>query len=137
MTNLLSFLHYCPRPEFLADIVTFEGVMVAVAMPLGYEIVTRISERYESDVISKQFAKSIYPKMLLLWPLSNLLLCIILQFSYVGKCTIWGYATWLALISFLPPVCLFIRFVHTVYKYTTQTEYILKEFFNVMDQTLR
>ena len=45
------------NPNFLSDIAALEAMIVAIAIPLSFNIISMISEKYQSEVISKRYAQ--------------------------------------------------------------------------------
>jgi hypothetical protein len=71
ISNIYIFLRaFNPDPTFLSNIAAIEAVIIAIAIPLSLEIVSKISERYQSEIISKKFFQSctvtLLPKLLVL-----------------------------------------------------------------------
>ncbi len=70
--------------NFLSDIAAFEAVVIAFLVPLSIDIISKISDRYNSDVISQIFendwANKILPRLLLV----NIVLAIFLRFISQG-----------------------------------------------------
>lgn len=70
--------------NFLSDIAAFEAVVIAFLVPLSIDIISKISDRYNSDVISQIFendwANKILPPLLLV----NIVLAIFLRFISQG-----------------------------------------------------
>jgi len=90
-----------PNPTFLSDVAAFEAAIIAFLVPLSIEIISKISERYSSDVITRSFSNDW--KNLLLPPflLINIFLAILLRFfvqDTVNSLT-WKISAWLMLIA--------------------------------------
>src|SRR4030042_5679685 len=90
MNSGLSFhqeggFDWTPEPDFLSNIAAFEAAIIALAVPLSFQMVSRISERYESDVITRQFlsewAINLFPMFLII----NILLAITLRVAVDGE----------------------------------------------------
>jgi hypothetical protein len=50
-----SLLEFSPSTGFLSDIIAFQGAVIAIAIPLSFEIIARISERYQSGILVEKF----------------------------------------------------------------------------------
>ena len=60
MENFLNdftdrILDYHISIDIIADYLTFEAAILAIVIPLSIDIVTRLSERFKTDIITKQF----------------------------------------------------------------------------------
>lgn len=126
-----------PKPNFLSDIATFEGVIIAIAIPLSLDIVSRISERYKSEVISKQFFKEWEIKLLPYFLILNIVTAILLRFC-VGdnpKGLSWRLVAFLILVIFFIVAFIFIfGFSLKLKKYIIEPEFILNRFFNEAEE---
>jgi len=64
--------------NFLSDIAAFEAVIVAIAIPLSFNIVSVISEKYKSEVISKRYTQEWSVKLLPIFLIFNIAIAITL-----------------------------------------------------------
>ncbi len=111
-----------PSPEFLADVIAFEAALIAISMPLSFEIISRISERYRSDVITSQFLlHARVPAML-----RDLVLCavaaVVVRF-FVGASasgTVWTISALAILAYFLVSVCYIANFFLQLLRHATR-----------------
>lgn len=130
--NLLNKIFlFNPDIDFLSYIITFEAVIIAIAIPLSFEMVSRISERYQSEVITKKFLKEWDTKLLPFLSIFHIIFATILRFTikknFEPMC--WGT---LALINIL--LFIFIAIITTLYikkviKYISNPEFIMKKLF--------
>lgn len=51
------FATFSPSLGFLSDVIAYQAAVVAITIPVSLEIISRISERYQSGVIIKKFNK--------------------------------------------------------------------------------
>lgn len=75
------FNTFSPSLDFASDVIAYQAAIIAIAIPLSLEIISRISERYQSGVITKEFNRQ--------WQLGLLLLLgiVVLVLSYfVNNC---------------------------------------------------
>lgn len=103
-TYLVDFM---PEPSFLSDIAAFESVILAFLVPLSIDIISKISERYKSDVITYLFQKPWQIRYLPLILLINIVLTIGLRFLMEDGA---HSSTW-KIISFI----IFFLFVFVIY----------------------
>jgi len=132
--GIVSFIvNFIPSPNFLADITTFESVIIGVAIPLSFEIVSRISEKYQSEVVSKHFIQNWEIKLLPIFLIINNILAIILRFSISIKPEgiIWKILAWTTFVGFLINIIIFLfDFVPKLKRYMTDINFILEKSFN-------
>jgi len=126
-----KFLLFIPSSDFLSDIATIEAVMMGIAIPLSFDIISRISERFQSEVITKNFIKELEVKLLPLFLVINIILAITLRFftkdiicSFFVKILFF-----ILLLFFIIIFCIFIGFFNKVRKYAIDTEYILNKLY--------
>jgi len=133
-SNIYFFLKtFNPSPTFLSNIAAIDAVIIAIAIPLSLEIVSKISERYQSEIISKNFFQSytvtLLPKLLVL----NIIVAISLIFFIKENPSfmLWKSLAWITFILFLFIVLFFtFVFIPRVMRYMRDTKFILKELFN-------
>jgi len=133
-SNIYFFLKaFNPSPTFLSNIAAIDAVIIAIAIPLSLEIVSKISERYQSEIISKKFFQSytvtLLPKLLVL----NIIVAISLTFFIKENPSfmLWKSLAWITFILFLFIVLFFtFVFIPRVMRYMRDTKFILKELFN-------
>ncbi|KJR42756.1 hypothetical protein MCHI_001345 [Candidatus Magnetoovum chiemensis] len=70
-----------PNPDFLSDIAAYEGTILALFVPLIMEILSRISERYNSDVLTRIFERRWENKLLPYVLLITIVTAVVLRFA--------------------------------------------------------
>lgn len=92
-----------PNINFLSDVIAFEAAVVAIAIPLSFEIISRISERYQSQVITKRFNQELEVRVLPLILIFNIVIAVTLKFLIIGEPTsgVWKVLAWLVFVAFL------------------------------------
>jgi len=132
--NVIAFLSdFTPNPTFLSDIAAFEAVVIAIAIPLSFEIVSRISERYESEVISRRFLDHWSIKWLPFLLIVNIIIAVVLRFFASGdpKTSLWKVVAWTTLIAFLIMAgILSLGFIPTLRRYMRGIDFILEDLFD-------
>jgi Na+-transporting NADH:ubiquinone oxidoreductase subunit NqrB len=120
-----------PNINFLSDVIAFEAAVVAIAIPLSFEIISRISERYQSQVITKKFNQEWEIKALPFIFIINIILAVGLNFFFSDHPTssLWKFAAWLVLILFLLASIIFCIFIPKLHRYITNTEFLLHNIF--------
>ncbi|RUS99808.1 hypothetical protein DSM107003_03920 [Trichormus variabilis SAG 1403-4b] len=127
-----------PNTGFLSDIVAFQGAIIAIAIPLSLEIISRISERYNSGVITKKFSQEWEIKLLPILLTIDIIAAIILKF-FIPADSISGYGkffAWITFIVFIFTIYILYKFFATLRRYITDTNFLLDEFFNDMGELL-
>jgi len=130
VTLASSFYNFVPDPSFLSDIAAFEAVIIGLAIPLSRDIISRISERYHSDVISNRFDREWevmwLPNLLVI----NIILAIILRFFWPENSSsiILVIFAWAIIVSFIILAYIFMRFTRKLKKYLN-TDIILEELY--------
>lgn len=128
-----------PTPDFLSDVAAFEAAVIALAIPLSLEMVSRISERYQSEVITKKFLQEWENKWLPILLIANIIVAVSLRFFVDDKPTsdIWKILSWLTFAGFLFITVVLIKFFILLKKYITDMEFILKELLNEAEELLK
>jgi len=104
LKNTFSMLfNISPNPTFLSDVAAFEAVFIAFLVPLSIDIISKISERYNSEVIIRTFENRRENKILPPFPLINTIIAIVLRFFVESgvDSLYWKIAAWLILIVFI------------------------------------
>jgi len=141
MCEILKFIiNFTPTKNFLSDIAAFEAVVIGLAIPLSFEIVSRISERYQSEVITKKFLQNWEIKLLPIFLILNIISAIALRFfvpdNPVG--TTWKISAWTTFTGFLFIAGIFLfKFLPKLKRYMTDTNFILNEFFNEAEKLFK
>jgi hypothetical protein len=139
--SIIAFLSdFAPNPTFLSDIAAFEAVVIAIAIPLSLEIVSRISERYESEVISRRFLDHWSIKWLPILLIGNIIIAVVLRFFSSGdpKTSLWKVVAWITLFAFLIMAgILLFGFIPTLKRYMTGIDFILEDLFDEAETLLQ
>jgi len=135
-SHLLNFI---PRPNFLSDVAAFEAVVISIAIPLSFEIISRISERYQSDILTKRFSQEWVVRWLPVFLIFNIVIAITLRFFVedVPTTSLWKPLAWITLIGFLFVAWALIKFLRLLKNYMTETEFILNRLFDEAEKSLK
>ncbi len=92
-----------PNPAFLSDVAAFEAVIIAFLVPLSIEIISKISERYNSEVIIRSFENNWANRILPPFLLINIVVAIGLRFFVQDDIdsVAWKVFAWIVLLGFL------------------------------------
>ena len=134
-----SFSSFTPRTEFLSDVVAFQGAVIAIAYPLSLEIVSRISERYSSNVITRKFLSEWSVRLLPYLLIANVIIAVSLKFFYTGSLSLLLPKTlaWLAISLFLLSTILLIAFFKTIRNYATNSQYLINQLVTDMKELIK
>jgi hypothetical protein len=130
---------FVPSPNYLSDIAAFEAVIIALAVPLGFEIVSRFSDRFSSEVVAKRFSNEWELKWLPWLLIPNIILAVTLRF-FVGDETtscLWNVIAWIVFFGFILVALMLAFFIRRLRKYTTDTEYILGRLYDDAKRSLK
>jgi phosphoglycerol transferase MdoB-like AlkP superfamily enzyme len=128
-----------PDVGFLALAAGFEGVLLAVAIPLSFSMVSNISEKFESDLITERFLNR--PEIRFFPPLlvTAILFSFILTFadSATRIYPLWKVGAWIAGVLFLFVCIVFARFIDTVRRYITDVQNIIEELLDDAEKAIK
>lgn len=139
MDWLILVLSDAPAPSFLSDVAAFEAILISVAVPLSFEIISRLSERYSSGLIAKHFKRR-FPVRVLPWLLiCSILLAVALRFFVRDNPTapVWKVAAWSVFGLFILTAFVLMWFFWILMKYVSDTEYVLERFFDEAEEAIR
>lgn len=127
--------------DFFIQVLTFEGIILTIAVPLSLDMVSRVSERYQSSVVTRRF-RSKYPVIflpsVLLFKVTALIITLFFapETSLVGA---WKALSWLTLASFLAVVFLIIGYYRVLHRYMSEesSQIILQDLFNNASKALQ
>ena len=117
--------------NFLSDIAAFEAAVIAFLIPLSLEMVARISERYQSEVVLKPFEDEFENRYLLVLLLINASLAIFLRFFVTQEVIsgVLGILAMLVLVVFVATAWMIFQFIRKLKKYMTDTDFLMNKLF--------
>ncbi|MBP6913435.1 MAG: hypothetical protein KBC00_02390 [Candidatus Levybacteria bacterium] len=116
---------------FLSDVLTFQTAILALLIPLSFDVISRISDRYNSEIIIKRFQKEPVFLFLIGILVSNILYMLFLRFFDNSFQILSGISLLLA-VSSLVLLCFFLLLVS---RYTS-ISYIKKKLLNNATNTI-
>jgi len=121
------FIHFNPNIDFLSDIATFGGVIISLAIPISINMVTRISERYKSEIISNKFLKHWDFYFLFVLVIVDIIFSVCLRFLITCKINdlTWVILQWFMLFIFILLISIFVKFCIRIFKFISNPNYIL------------
>ncbi len=134
-----SFSSFTPDVAFLSDIIAFQGAVIAIAYPLSLEIVSRISERYSSNVIIEKFSNEWIVKALPYLIITNVIIAASLKFFYVGELSILlpKILAWLTIIIFILSTILLIIFFNILKSYAVNSKHLIDQLLIDMKELIK
>lgn len=134
-----SFNAFTPDVAFLSDVIAFQGAVIAIAYPLSLEIISRISERYSSNVITRKFSNEWSVKILPYLLIANVIIAVLLKFFYTGGLSLLlpKALAWLTITIFLLSTILLIIFFNTIRDYATNSKYLIDQLLIDMKELIK
>lgn len=127
------FLRFHPSPDFLSDIAAFEAAVIAFLIPLSIEIISKVSERYESEITTEVFEKRPSNRLLPYLLMFNILLAVVLRFfvnTQNGSSHLVMIASWVTLIFFIIIAFMILQVIRNIKKFMTNKKFIIQELIN-------
>lgn len=121
-----------PNVSFLSDVAAFEAAVIAFLVPLSIEIVSKLSERYQSDVIIRAFEDSIENKYLPLILIINIIIAIVLRFFInddTDDCLLWKIIAWLILVGFVFIACAILKIIRRIKVFMSDTQAVIDQLY--------
>lgn len=132
-----KFCEISPSKSFLSDIAAFEATIIAFLVPLSIEIVSKLSERYKSDVINRTFEDSLENKILPYFLILNIVAVILLQFFINEDATnspIYKICSWLILVGFIYAAFAILKVIRRIKKFMSNIQYVIDKLFNEIEK---
>ncbi len=125
-------LDITPNPTFLSDVAAFEAAIIAFLVPLSIEIISKISERYNSDVITRSFNK--YWKILSPFLLINIVVAIGLRFFMKDNTDSlsWKIFAWIIFIIFICIAFAIWRVINRIRNFMSDTKYVINPLYEAV-----
>lgn len=128
-----------PNPTFLSDVAAFEAAIIAFLVPLSIEIISKISERYNSDVIIRTFERHWANRILAPFLLLNIVAAVILRFLVVDSAdsTIWKIIGWMMLVIFVGVAYAIWRVINRIKVFISNTKSVINELYRNVEESLQ
>jgi hypothetical protein len=128
-----------PNPAFLSDIAAFAAVVVALAVPFSYDIIARISDRYQSDVIINEYRRHRVVRWMPGLALLTVLLAVTFRIAIKEgpdsvPWNICALALWLWFVFFSLALA---RFLWLTTKYGSDVSYVMERLFRDAEKALQ
>ena len=127
-----AIFEYIPNPNFLLAIATVEAAILAFLIPLSFEMITKISERYQSEVVSEPFRRELVNRVLPICLIYNIVMAVVLiYFDDMRHASIlWQTVAQVSLLIFLSIAVMIAVFIDKLKSYMTNIDIILDKLFD-------
>ena len=132
LLSLVGAFRFSPSADFLTLAAAFEAMAASVVIPLSLDMASRISERYQSEVITRAFIQTYEVRLFPALAISSIIFTILLRFftnsnhlSSIGKLLAWG-----ALLGFLAVAGNLFLFIAKLRMFLTNVDFILDGLFD-------
>jgi hypothetical protein len=127
-----------PNPTFLSDVAAFEAAIIAFLVPLSIEIISKISQRYDSDVIIRSFTNNWKNKILPPFLLLNIVAAIALRFFVQegSNSIILTVGSWVILLALIFIAFVIWRVIIDIKRIMSDTRSVLNELYGDIKKTL-
>jgi len=140
LEKIWNWLQNCHlNTSFLSDTAAFQAVIIALLIPLSIEIISKISERYKSDVITKSFTKSLENKIFPYILLFNIALTISLKMFINDKEAVGSIIRIIVFVVYgglIFSIYLTWKYIRHVKKYMTNINEVLNALYGVIRKAL-
>jgi hypothetical protein len=127
-----------PNPTFLSDVAAFEAVIIAFLVPLSIEIISKISERYNSDVITRSFEDNWENKILPPFLLINIVAAIVLRFLVRDNidAAAWKILAWIVLLVFIYIAFAIWRVINRIKIFMSDTKSVINQLYEDVEKSI-
>lgn len=119
--------------DFLTDVLSYQTAILALLIPLSFDVVSRISDRYRSEVIIKRFQKEV--------PFLGLIAVLVANITYILTLRFLSVESFGAnlVVLFLTAASIGFMgwFFWLIFKYTSGTSFIKEKLINDARQLLK
>ena len=128
-----------PKPDFLSDVAAFEAVIIAFLIPLSIEIISKISERYNSEVIINAFENSWGNRILTPSLLVNIVLAIGLRFMPYEEINplAWKISAWAIFLTFIFIAVIVWRVIIRIKTFISDPEAVINKLYQDVEKSLK
>ncbi|MEA5511432.1 hypothetical protein VB715_16790 [Crocosphaera sp. UHCC 0190] len=129
---------FTPSTVFLSDIIAVQAAVISIAIPISFDVISRISERYKSSAIINKFNQQWQVQILPLLLIVNIGLSVCLKFFITNEPKFFWeiFFLWLAFVCFLIVLVVLALFFNIVKNYSVNTSYLLNQIYQDIDKNL-
>ncbi|MBU4274778.1 hypothetical protein KKE19_03095 [Patescibacteria group bacterium] len=135
---LVWFSKINPNPTFLSDVAAFEAAIIAFLIPLSIEIISKISERYNSDVITRSFENNWENKILPPFLLINIVVAVVLRFLVQDDINsiVWKIFAWIVLFVFIYIAFAIWRVINRIKIFMSDTKSVINQLYEDVKKSI-
>lgn len=118
-----------PDPNFLSELATFESVIIGIAIPMSVNIITIVSERYKSEVLTKLILYDWRSIALNATIVVGISFAVVLEFfnSALIDSIWWNIFSWTALCIFACSLTLLVIYIMYIIRYITDPHFLISK----------
>lgn len=131
------FKSITPQIGFVSDVVAYQAAIIAIAIPLSFQIISQISERYQSRIIIRKIESQWHFIILMGLLFINSLLAVFLKFAIKDLDKDWHfYLAWTVLTLFVTAIVTLGYFFYDFLRYVTNTKFLIDKLFVDLERPL-
>ena len=132
------FKSITPQIGFVSDVVAYQAAIIAIAIPLSFQIISQISERYQSGVITRELKNQWQFQTLICLVVANSISAVFLK-AFVEKLDeVWKYSlAWFVFLTFIATFIVLLVFFYNFLQYATDTKFLVDRLFTDLDEVLK
>jgi hypothetical protein len=131
---------FSPSLGFASDVIAYQAAIVAIAIPVSLEIISRVSERYQSGAVTREFNQQWQLRTLLVLVVTDALFGVTLKFFVSSEqinIAAWKVIAWIVFIFFIATNVVLFAFFDNLRQYVTKTKFLLDRLFNDLNLNLK
>lgn len=112
-----------PSASFISDVIGIEAVLVGLAIPISFQVVTLAAQRLNDHELARYFFEEKLYRTLIFLLLANIIISLYTKFLGSPE----TYNLWILLIWAFLNIYLFYKFIRLVERYATDFDKIVLE----------
>ena len=131
------FKNITPQVGFVSDVIAYQAAIIAIAIPLSFQIISQISERYQSGVITRELKNQWQFKTLICLLSFNSIAAVVFNLAVkeVDETCEFIFA-WCIFIIFVLTFLALLAFFFNFLRYATDTKFLLDRLFDDLNEVL-
>ncbi len=132
----VEILKDCINKDVLTDIITFEVTIFAFLIPLSIDIITKLSERYQSEIVVDVFENNFFVRNNSFILLINIGFAIFIRMINFSNSNLIDFFTILIFIIFIILSFMIINVIWRIKLFSTNPDAIIDEIFKEFEEIL-
>jgi hypothetical protein len=127
------------NPAFLSDIAAIEAAIIAFLVPLSIEIISKISERYNSDVITRAFTRKWENRILTPFLLVNIFIAVTLRLFIKDDSNAiwWTFTSLIVLVLFMFVAFLIWKVINNIKTFMSDVKWVLNQLYEDIEKSIQ